>query len=364
MIRPVIEKVWKGLKAASRFAFGLTLFSSILITLVAVTAVLSSRGSDSRSNDRRGGGGGFISFYTLDPYLFLPGRSRLRSSRTKRSRDDDDEEMSFIEAVFSFVFGDEENYDVDFEAMRWKALGSMLLSKGSTVTEEELRPFLMPAGGSKGSIHSLVAPALSRLEGEAVLDDKEGSLLFTFPQLSKRPQSNFDFLGWTKSKKEVAGPRLVEEQRRKFSNASPGQLAGVIALALVNVGAVLFLNSLIADPTTLVSMAKHNLLGLLNLLPWLNAYASFFVVFPLIRWITTIFTNQKIDERNEARREAYEEVFVSPSKQLSVRLKAARDKSLRLEDKEDRVVFSTRGLEQSWDKDRGRDWDEKLTNRN
>ena len=45
-------------------------------------------------------------------------------------------------------------------------------------------------------------------------------------------------------------------------------------------------------------------------------------------------------------------------------LQRFRDKSLRLEDKEDCVVFSTSGLEQSWDQERGREWDEKLTNRN
>jgi hypothetical protein len=364
-LRPVLIKVWNTLKAASRFAFGLTLFSSILITLVAITAVLSSRNSDSR-NDRRGGGGGFISFYSLDPYLFIPGRSRRC--------DEDADEMNFLQAVFSFVFGDEE--EISFESQRWKALGEMIASKGGVVCEEELRPFLMPEGGSSAPLHSLVAPALTRLKGEAVLDEKEGTLLFTFPQLTAKSQAKdkaksesnrVDYFRRRPPPKPTPtreAVRLVEEPQKVFSKASPEQLLGVIALAAVNVGAVAFLNSLVSDPVTLVSLAKKGLLGVLNLLPFLNAYAAFFVTVPAIRWVINAFKNKAVDARNEIRQESFEEAFIRPSKELSLRLKAARAQAaLGSTRAPSEVAFSTSGLDQSYNDEKARAWEEKLSSK-
>lgn len=276
--------------------------------------------------------------------------------------------MNFLQAVFSFVFGDEETES--FESQRWKALGEMIASRGGVVCEEELRPYLLPEGGSGRPLHSLVAPALTRLKGEAVLDENEGTLLFTFPEILSKSQDKgkssnaYDYLSAKKfrQKQEVPSVRLVEEPQKVFSRASPDQLLGVILLAAVNVGAVAYLNSLVSDPVTLVNMAKNNLLGLLNLIPFLNSYAAFFVTVPIVRWAVNAIRNMAIDARNAIRREAFEEAFVKPSAELSSRLKAARSLALGSIGNQN-VAFSTSKLDESYDEDKARAWEEKLVNK-
>lgn len=49
--------------------------------------------------------------------------------------------MNFLEAIFSWVFGDGDP-NADYDRRRWQAAGRYIQSRGGTVVAEELAPFL------------------------------------------------------------------------------------------------------------------------------------------------------------------------------------------------------------------------------
>ena len=73
---------------------------------------------------RRGGfGGGIIS--PIDIWIYTD----PRYSRNERRRVDSGENMNFLEAIFSFVFGDGDP-NMSFEERRWRALGEHIQVSG------------------------------------------------------------------------------------------------------------------------------------------------------------------------------------------------------------------------------------------
>lgn len=67
---------------------------------------------------------------------------------------------------------------------------------------------------------------------------------------------------------------------------------------------VVILSTLLADPVNRMSLAREGLLGVLGVMPWLQAYAAAFFAIPAFRWLRQKATNAAIDERNDARRAA------------------------------------------------------------
>ncbi|MDY7016601.1 MAG: hypothetical protein SVX43_24000, partial [Cyanobacteriota bacterium] len=189
------QKVWGVLFYLIRISFGTLLILSILLMLAAIAAILiyvnSSRDD---GDDRRSGGGGFVFLPRLwGPNLFWwfdPGYGRSSRSARSRSRLDasSDSQMSFLEAVFSFLFGDG-NPNADLEERRWQTIGTTIRSNGGAVAAEQIAPYLDEIDARSDS-EDYILPVLVRFNGYPQVSD-EGQIVYSFPELqvtaSNRP---------------------------------------------------------------------------------------------------------------------------------------------------------------------------------
>ncbi len=129
-----------------RAAFGAALVASAAIVWSAVFVLSSSQQRDDRrggggfgGGGGRGGGGLYLWVDPLDWLLFWD----PRYARRQRARADRGDRLSFLEAVFSFVFGDGDPNE-GFPRRRWRALAAHVRRLGGVVAAEELAPFLDP----------------------------------------------------------------------------------------------------------------------------------------------------------------------------------------------------------------------------
>ncbi|GIL54988.1 hypothetical protein Vafri_10646 [Volvox africanus] len=311
-VLPQIRRVVGVLSYLTRIAFGTALFASIALIWLAIAALLSGRNNDDRDNRRHsgyGGGGGGIAFYVdpfdlfrfWDPYY---GRDRLSRVHSAESRG-----ISFVEAIFSFVFGDGDP-NAGYDEQRWKVLGDMIRKKGGVVTAEEMAPFLdpplpavIPRTYSNEQYvpypdESFVLPALIKFGGEPEVDD-QGRILYRFPALQKtgvqqRQPSRSSSAIWD----------VPLEQSWELTAADAGQVAGIILLGLVNLFGVGWLSLMLGDPRAPVMLAMQGLGFLVGLMGPLQLYAAAFFAIPAIRLLLNQFRNRDIEVRNAARQAA------------------------------------------------------------
>lgn len=121
------------------------------------------------------------------PDLWLYSRPNYARSRSRTS------ELSFPEAIFSFVFGDGDPNQDSYEEGRWRALGQFIQLRNGVVTAEEMAPFLDPPIPNEDSVSgtsglstddSYILPALIKFGGEPFVDE-EGHLLYRFPSFQR-----------------------------------------------------------------------------------------------------------------------------------------------------------------------------------
>ncbi|KAG2434871.1 hypothetical protein HYH02_012071 [Chlamydomonas schloesseri] len=317
---PLGRRLGGALSYLSRVAFGTALIASVVVVWLAVMALLRGRGDD--RDDRGGGGyrggyggGGYYSgrmfmdvtdlFLYWDPYYYQTTARRVASG----------EQLSFVESIFSFVFGDGDP-NADFEERRWQRLGEMIRAKGGVVTAEEMAPYLDPPepadpptgryGSSSGSgtdpyipypDENFVLPALIKFGGEPYVDEA-GHILYRFPALqltgvkNKRPANRFS---------PQAAFDVPMERDWGFTAASGGQVAGTVFLGLLNLVGVAFLSGLMADPRSAYLLAAQGLGFVPGLVGPLQLYAAAFFAIPALRWFLNASRNRKIDARNAAR---------------------------------------------------------------
>ena len=232
--------------------------------------------------------------------------------------------MDFLEAVFSFVFGDGDP-NADFERKRWALVGLCIQRNNGVVTADQLAPFLDRDEDSIGTDdESFVLPALTRFNGAPEVDPASGEIVYRFEDLESTAggvaaiQAVLDEipreLGVTTS--------VAEEERYKFSLATGGQRTMAAALGVFNFVGVVALGVLSSDPQ--IAMQKAQLVAAVgSLLPGLQAYAVAFFAIPAVRWFVCQRRNAQIDARNAARLEASKQI-ARPGKLLKEKMDAAR----------------------------------------
>ncbi|PNW80988.1 hypothetical protein CHLRE_07g338350v5 [Chlamydomonas reinhardtii] len=313
---PLGRRLGGALSYLARVAFGTALVASVVVVWLAVMALLRGRGDDRDDRGYRGGGfgGGYYSgrmfmdvtdlFLYWDPYYYQNTAQRVANG----------EQLSFVESIFSFVFGDGDP-NADFEERRWQRLGEMIRAKGGVVTAEEMAPYLDPpepadppgrplydsSGMTETYIpypdENFVLPALIKFGGEPSVDEA-GRILYRFPALQltgvkgKRPANRFS----PQSSFEVP-----MERDWQFTAASGGQVAGTVFLGLLNLVGVAVLSSLMADPRAVYVLAAQGLGFVPGLLGPLQLYAAAFFAIPALRWLINSSRNRQIDARNAAR---------------------------------------------------------------
>ncbi|WP_421656566.1 hypothetical protein [Leptothermofonsia sp. ETS-13] len=291
------DAVWKVLFYLIRISFGIILIVSIFLIITAITIILIALNSANQNSDSsRDSDGGmvFIPNFWFSPdifYIFYPDYYSRRYQRQQPSHFDEKPSMNFLEAVFSFLFGDG-NPNADLEERRWKAIGTVIRNNRGAVVAEQIAPYLDDVStGYDREYESYMLPVLARFNGQPEVSPK-GEIIYHFPEL----QTSASDRGY----QSIAA--YLKEFPWRFSRASAGQIILAIALGAVNLVGALALGSLLADGT--VAAQIGGLVAFVQSIYWvLLGYGTAFLAVPLIRYFWIQWRNRAIATRNEQRQE-------------------------------------------------------------
>lgn len=288
-------KVWAVLFYLIRISFGVILISSILVVLAAIVIIITSLQSDREENNRYSNQSRGISFFFLPNFgdlfwIFYPTRSYNSFSSSKYKEDTASEKITFLEAVFSFLFGDG-NPNLNLEEIRWEIISRVIYNNKGVVIAEQLAPYLDGINKYNEDNEDYVLPVLKRFAGIPNVTSK-GELIYSFPELQT----------FTESLPEKHVNTNFEEKLYNFTRISSSQKVSVVSLGVINFILVLVLGSLLKDQNIILEL--DGFIGFINSFYWfLFSYASLFLGLPLIRYFVIQSRNTKINIRNSKRKE-------------------------------------------------------------
>ncbi len=303
------EKIWKVLFYLIRISFGIVLIASIILMMVAIAAILIAvnSGKDSNSSSNDNSGGGFFFFPTDIFWIFTPGdRYESYDSRGRNSHKPKGQ-LNFLEAVFSFLFGDG-NPNANLEEKRWQEIGSVIRGYGGAVTAEQIAPYLDNITPLNQETEDYILPVLARFNGYPKVSP-EGDIIYYFPELQVM----------AKQRRTSMVSNYLQEKLWKFSQAESSQIILSIGLGGVYIILALILGNLFRQyvvDIALVSFVQF-------LYPALLAYGIGFLAIPLIRYFWIQQKNKRIEARNQQRQARAEQV-IHPQPTLLQKLQFAR----------------------------------------
>ncbi|MBH8551107.1 hypothetical protein I8751_01630 [Nostocaceae cyanobacterium CENA357] len=281
------KKVWGILFYLIRISFGIFLIASIALITIAIIIILTALNSD-RDGDNRGSsyGGGFFFFPDLFWYFSPNYDTRYRERRRGRQQDNN---LNFFEAVFSFLFGDG-NPNADLEERRWQEIAAVIRNNRGAVVAEQIAPYLDNLGESyTQEYEDYMLPVLIRFNGQPAVSS-EGQIVYYFPEMQ---------VSATKKYRQSL-PVYLEESLWRFSAADSGQITLSAGLGILNFVGALILGSLIRDGT--VAAQIGGLVAFVQGIYWLLlAYGIGFLSIPLGRYFWIQWRNKKIAARNRDR---------------------------------------------------------------
>jgi hypothetical protein len=285
------EKIWRVLFYLIRISFGIVLVASILLIFVAIFAISLSSSSDSDSGGGggdRGGGFFFLPYFWDDIFwLFYWNHDEPYYQRRSRSTGEKNE-MNFLEAVFSFIFGDG-NPNSNLEERKWGSIAAAIRNNQGAVVAEQIAPYLDNLGqGYALEYEEYMLPALARFDGLPEVSP-EGQIVYHFPQLQTTATE--------RNSEPVAA--YLREMLWRFSQASSGQVMLAAGLGAVNLVGALVLGNLLAK-----SAIAGGFLGFVSTIyPLILIYGVGFLTIPLIRYFWIQWKNSKIEARNQERQQ-------------------------------------------------------------
>jgi hypothetical protein len=297
------DKIWKILFYLIRISFGIILIASIILMIIAITVIIiginsSREGDNNNSSSSRGGsyrGGGIFFFPNFSDlfFIFYPNYGYNRygyssHSRNQSSRNTD--EMNFLEAIFSFLFGDgDPNYNL--EERRWKAITTVIRNNKGSIIAEQVAPYLDNIDRYNQENEDYILPVLTRFNGTPEVSP-EGELIYYFPELQVTVQQT--------TQKSISS--YLREKLYKFSEASSTQTMLATGLGAFNFILALVLGSFLKDPSIVEQFGGF--IAFVNSIYWLLlGYAIAFLGVPLIRYFVIQWKNRNLEERNSKRRE-------------------------------------------------------------
>ncbi|MEM7648539.1 MAG: hypothetical protein AAF283_05145 [Cyanobacteria bacterium P01_A01_bin.70] len=302
------EKIWGVLFYLIRISFGVLLLLSILLIMVAIAIILIALSASQRDDDRGGGGGfgggGMIfvpRFWIGDLYWLFnydrygrraPRRVNQRSNqRSNRRGQRNDDDMNFLEAIFSFLFGDGDP-NAELEERRWREVGAVIQNNGGAIAAEQVVPYLDNVGKDWTTAdEDYILPVLTRFNGVPEVSPK-GEIIYHFPELQVTAQD----------RKRSAVAAYLKETPQKFSEASSGQITGAIALGVVNFVGAIVLGALLQDQAMVAELG--GLVAFVSAIYWLLlGYGTAFLGIPAVRYFWTQRKNKQIAQRNESRQD-------------------------------------------------------------
>lgn len=283
-------KIWPALFYVIRISFGVFLLLSIVLIFVAIAIILIAMSSsqDDRSNNRSSGS--FLPRFFFMPDLFwffdpYPRRRRYTQARGQVQHRDPDQ-MNFLEAIFSFLFGDG-NPNPNLDDRRWQEIGAVIRKNGGAVTGEQLTPYL-DVSDSDIEGEDYVLPVLTHFDGRPEVSP-QGDIIYHFPTLQT-----------TAATRQQQPTTFLQEYPWKFSQAGSGQVMAAIGLGGLNLVGAMVLWSLLQDGSVAIQLG--GLVGFVYSIFWvLVAYGIGFLGIPLVRYFWIQWRNGKISDRNQQR---------------------------------------------------------------
>lgn len=279
-----------GLFYLVRLSFGVMLILSlVLITLAILILVVVAQQSNQRDDDRRGGGMVVFPRFWFGPDIFWIFSPNPRPPRARSQGRDSD--LNFLEAIFSFLFGDG-NPNADLEERRWQSIAAVIRTQRGVVVAEQVAPFLDDLGqGWSAENEDYMVPVLSRFNGVPQVSP-QGGLVYHFPELQVTAAQ----------RSTRSSETWLDEQPWRFSRASSTQILWAAGLGGANLIGALALGSLLRDPM-LVAQAGDFVGFVAAIYGLLLAYGVAFLAVPLGRYFWLQRQNRHIDARNTRRQD-------------------------------------------------------------
>ena len=289
-VKEWLDRIWQSVFYLIRISFGIVLMLLIALAIVAVIIIVLAINSSRGENDDNGGGIGMPNMGFPDLFwIFYPNyydrydRPSPRRSNSGKATSD----INFLEAVFSFLFGDG-NPNVDLEERRWQAIATVIRNHRGAVIAEQLAPFLDDVGtGYDRDYEQYMLPVLAQFNGRPEVSP-EGQIVYHFPDLQttvveSRRKSVSDYL---------------QEYRYVFSRASRGQKIAAASLGALLLALAIVLNVLLSGGIALVGAADTfvRVIAILSL-----GYSAAYLSVPIIRNFWIGLRNRKISDRNGER---------------------------------------------------------------
>ena len=282
------KKVWSVLFYLIRISFGIFLTVSIALITITIFIIITAANSDRDGNNRgsNSDGGGFFYFPNLFWYLSPNYDTHYQERRRERQEESN---LNFFEAVFSFLFGDG-NPNANLEERRWQEIATVIRSNRGAVVAEQIAPYLDEIGeGYTREYEDYMLPVLTRFNGQPSVSP-EGQIVYYFPELQVSAVK----------KRRYAISDHLEEFPWRFSAASSGQIMLSAGLGVLNFVGALVLGSLLRDGTVAIQLG--GLVAFVQGIYWLLlAYGAGFLGIPLLRYFWIRWRNRKIGDRNRDR---------------------------------------------------------------
>ncbi|MEM9155170.1 MAG: hypothetical protein AAGB13_09055 [Cyanobacteria bacterium P01_F01_bin.33] len=303
------RKLWQGFLSGLRLSFGVILVLSILVAIGIIIALqIAAQSSQSGDRNRSGsfgsrrGGGIFIpNLWIGNPFWHYSTRSRYRRGRfapgslnrnqfdrARSTSSGNESELNFLEAVYSFIFGDG-NPNADLEERSDRAIANTIRAQGGVITGEQVLP-LLPEAPAKDQMEyeDYMLPVLVQFDGQPQVSDR-GEIVYQFPELQAVADS---------VKQSTQLPAQLKEQPWSFSQASSGQLMLAGGLGLVNLVLWSGLQAAVIDVAALSGLSGGFVGFVFGIF---FTYGLLFLGIPLVRWFALQRRNQKVEARNRQR---------------------------------------------------------------
>jgi hypothetical protein len=320
------QKVWKVLFYIIRISFGVVLLVSIALIFVAIAIILTTINRDGDDRGDRGGGGFYMPYFWIGPdwfWVFYPDYdTRYRQRRREKS------DLNFLEAIFSFLFGDG-NPNADLEERRFSLIAAVIRHNQGAVTADQIAPYLDDLGeGYAKEYEDYMLPVLTRFNGQPVVTP-EGQIVYHFPDLQVSAAQ----------RQSRSIPTFLQELPYRFSAASSGQIMLGIGLGVMNFVGLLVLGNLLADG--LAAAQLGGLIAFVQGIYWLLvAYGTGFLVVPLVRYFWVQWRTRKISDRNR-QRQARAGLLASPDMVLQQKIAYASQFAAQTTIAKEDIVYST-----------------------
>ncbi|KGF74014.1 hypothetical protein DO97_00355 [Neosynechococcus sphagnicola sy1] len=291
-------RIWGILFYLIRISFGILLIASIAIILIAIVMLLlaasASQGNrDQEERSNRSGGSMMLPLNWISPdffWVFYPNYG-YHGHQRQRTRAHRGSGMNFLEAIFSFLFGDG-NPNADLADRRWQAIAAVIRKHRGAVIAEQITPYLDTLGaGHDLEFESYMLPVLIRFQGRPEVT-AEGGFIYHFPELQTTATE--------RQSRSVA--TYLEEYRWEFSQASSWQKLGAAGLGGLNLVAALVLGSLLQQGDLVVAAGAF--VAFVQSIYWvLLGYGVAFLAVPLLRFLWLQRRNHALEVRNSQRQQ-------------------------------------------------------------